>query len=229
MKRSEINAIMRENLSFLQEMNYLLPPFATWTPEEWKKKGPECREIVDQQLGWDITDFGQGKFDELGLFLFTVRNGTLEELKKDNGKTYAEKLLIARADQVTPHHFHFQKMEDIINRGGGEVEIQFWNATDNEQLAESEVALSFDGVRRTLKAGEKVYLLPGESVCIPSRIYHTFVARRKKVLFGEVSRVNDDYLDNRFLAPVGRFAEIEEDEKPLYLLYDDYKAYYPYA
>ena len=229
MKRSEINAIMRENLSFLEEMNYLLPPFATWSPDEWRTKGPECREIVGQQLGWDITDFGQSRFDELGLFLFTVRNGTLDELKKENGKIYAEKLLIARDNQVTPNHFHFQKMEDIINRGGGSVEIRFWQATADEELADSDVALSFDGVRRTMKAGEKVLLSPGESVCIPSRIYHTFVARNGKVLMGEVSRVNDDYVDNRFLEPVGRFAEIDEDEDPLYLLYDDYKKYYKYA
>jgi D-lyxose ketol-isomerase len=39
----------------------------------------------------------------------------------------------------------------------------------------------------------------------------------------EVSLVNDDNTDNRFLEPVGRFAEIEEDEKPLFLLRDDYE------
>ena len=120
-------------------------------------------------------------------------------------------------------------MEDIINRGGGDVEIQFWNATDDEGLSDSDVTLSFDGVRKAFKAGEKVYLAPGESVCIPRRIYHTFAARKDKVLMGEVSRVNDDYLDNRFLEPIGRFADIEEDEKPIYLLYDDYKDYYRYA
>ena len=82
MKRSEINTIMRESLDFMKRMNFFLPPFASWIPEEWKKKGPECSEIIEQQLGWDITDFGSGDFYSTGLFLFTIRNGTLEELKK---------------------------------------------------------------------------------------------------------------------------------------------------
>ena len=58
MKRSEINTIMREALAFLREKQFLLPPFATWTPADWRTKGAECQEIIDQQLGWDITDLG---------------------------------------------------------------------------------------------------------------------------------------------------------------------------
>ena len=46
-----------------------------------------------------------------------------------------------------------------------------------------------------------------------------------KILIGEVSGVNDDRVDNKFLEEIGRFPEIEEDEEPLYLLYDDYKKY----
>ncbi len=34
-----------------------------------------ARAIIDARLGWDITDYGLGRFDEEGLFLFTVRNG----------------------------------------------------------------------------------------------------------------------------------------------------------
>ena len=228
MKRSEINAIIQLSKNFLNTMNFKLPPFAFWTPEEWKNRGGECRQIVEQQLGWDITDFGGGDFGKLGLAIFTVRNGTFKELEKENGKIYAEKILISQPGQITPTHFHYQKMEDIINRGGGELEIRFWNSTEEEKLAETDVTLSFDGIVRTFGAGETVYLKPGESVCIPSHIYHLFTGREGKgtVLIGEVSRVNDDYVDNRFLDPLGRFAEIEEDEAPLHLLYDDYKKYY---
>ena len=32
-----------------------------------------------------------------------------------------------------------------------------------------------------------------------------------------------------FLEPVGRFPDIDEDESPVFLLYDDYKRYYRYA
>lgn len=43
-----------------------------------------------------------------------------------------------------------------------------------------------------------------------------------KALIGEVSKVNDDRVDNRFYEPTGRFPEIEEDEAPLYLLGNEY-------
>jgi D-lyxose ketol-isomerase len=231
MKRSEINRIMQEGLEFLDAMKFKLPPFATWTPKQWKDKGAECREIVEQQLGWDITDFGSGNYLHVGLLLFTLRNGTLEELKKADGKVYAEKILIVRENQITPTHFHFQKMEDIINRGGGGLEIQFWNATEQEQLADTDVHLSTDGVSIMLEAGGKIVLEPGQSVCIKQRQYHKFraVEGTGTVLVGEVSRVNDDYVDNRFYEPAGRFAEIEEDEPPIFLLYDDYAKYYRYS
>jgi len=231
MKRSEINKVMQEGLTFLDAMKFKLPPFATWTLQQWKEKGEECREIVEQQLGWDITDFGSGDFLHIGLLLFTLRNGTLEELKTADGKIYAEKILIVRENQITPTHFHFQKMEDIINRGGGDLEIQFWNATEQEQLADTDVHLSTDGIRIRVKAGGKIVLEPGQSVCIRQRQYHMFqaVEGTGTVLVGEVSRVNDDYVDNRFYEPVGRFAEIEEDEPPFFLLYDDYAKYYRYS
>jgi D-lyxose ketol-isomerase len=68
-------------------------------------------------------------------------------------------------------------------------------------------------------------------VCIKQRQYHKFraVEGTGTVLVGEVSRVNDDYVDNRFYEPAGRFAEIEEDEPPIFLLYDDYAKYYRYS
>ncbi|MFR1280879.1 MAG: D-lyxose/D-mannose family sugar isomerase [Parabacteroides distasonis] len=32
-------------------------------------------------------------------------------------KSYCEKIMMVREGQVTPVHFHWKKMEDIINRG----------------------------------------------------------------------------------------------------------------
>jgi D-lyxose ketol-isomerase len=227
MKRSEINHIIRESLAFLKEHQFLLPPFAAWTPADWHRKGPEVQEIVDQQLGWDITDFGSGEFDKTGLFLFTIRNGSPADLDNPLGKSYCEKIMIVRENQVTPEHFHFHKMEDIINRGGGNLVIRMWNATDDERLGDTPVTVSMDGVRVTVPAGGTVTLAPGESVTLPQRNYHRFWGEPGKgtVLVGEVSRVNDDHTDNRFLdAP--RFSQIEEDEEPLRLLVGDYERYY---
>lgn len=229
MKRSQINRIMRDSLRFLGKMNFLLPPFATWTPEQWRRKGPECREIVLQQLGWDITDFGSGDFAKVGLFLFTIRNGIFSELKSTRGKDYAEKIMIVQPGQVTPTHFHHHKMEDIINRGGGDLVIQLWKSTLADGLAKPNVTVSVDGVQTTVYTGGKIKLSPGESVCLPPRLYHKFWGAGATTLVGEVSRVNDDRVDNHFHQPVGRFPVIEEDEAPMHLLYNEYAKYYRYA
>ena len=231
MKRSEINAIMRKALGFLAEHKFLLPPFAHWSLPDWRTKGPECREIVEAQLGWDITDFGCGDFSKIGLFLFTLRNGTLAELKKVQGKVYAEKILIVEPGQITPTHFHFRKMEDIINRGGGDLVIRLWNSTPDNGLAQTPVTVKRDGVEQTVPAGGTIVLAPGDSVCLPQRLYHRFWGAEDKgtVLVGEVSRVNDDQVDNHFHEPVGRFPRIEEDEPPLHPLYNDYAHYYRHA
>lgn len=229
MKRSEINGIMKRGIKFLASQKFLLPPFAYWTPADWRRKGPECREIVEQQLGWDITDFGSGDFDKVGLFLFTIRNGVLTDLKKNaGGKTYAEKIMIVEENQVTPTHFHHHKMEDIINRGGGNLVIRLWNATATDGLAKTPVTVSMDGVKVKVPAGGTIKLRPGDSVTLPQRNYHSFWGEKGKgtVLVGEVSRVNDDRTDNRFFNAGGRFPEIEEDVAPLHLLGCDYARYY---
>ncbi len=226
MKRSQINAIMRSADEFIRQHGFLLPPFAYWTPDDWRGKGPECAEIVRNQLGWDITDFGSGDFDRVGLFLFTVRNGHPDNWKKMQGKLYAEKILVVQEKQITPMHFHWSKAEDIINRGGGRLAIQLYNSTADEQLADTQVEVSTDGVVRRVKSGDILRLEPGESITLPTRLYHKFWGEGGKVLVGEVSLVNDDRTDNRFHETVGRFPNIVEDTAPLHLLSGDYGKYY---
>lgn len=229
MKRSEINQIIREADAFIRDQGFHLPPFAYWTPDEWRSKDESVAEIVEKRLGWDITDFGSGDYARTGLFLFTLRNGDLAALQTGRGKLYAEKLLIVDVDQVTPLHFHWLKTEDIINRGGGKLMIQLYNATPDEQLADTPVTVSTDGVVRTVEAGGVIALAPGESITLPPYCYHKFWGAESRVLVGEVSTVNDDSADNRFFDPVGRFPEIEEDEPPLHLLVSDYDRYYSLA
>lgn len=180
-------------------------------------------------MGWDITDFGQGRYETCGLILFTIRNGSLAELEARRGKLYCEKLMVVGVNQVTPMHFHWNKVEDIIDRGGGRLVIQLYNATAGDGLADSAVAVSIDGVKRVVKAGDQVQLAPGESITLPPRLYHKFWGAQERVLVGEVSLVNDDQSDNRFYEPLGRFPEIEEDEPPLHLLVTDYAKFYKYA
>ena len=227
MKRSEINAIMREADEFIRSRGFYLPPFAYWSPDEWAAKGEDVSEIVENRLGWDITDFGKGDFRHYGLFLFTIRNGHPDNWQKRTGKLYAEKIMIVEDGQITPMHFHWNKMEDIINRGGGKLLIQLYNSTPDEGLdTKSAVHVSIDGVQHTFEAGGIARLDPGESISLVQGCYHKFWGEGR-ILIGEVSLVNDDLLDNRFHEPTtGRFPVIEEDVPPLYLLCSDYEKYY---
>lgn len=220
MKRSEINALIGQSLSFAESKGFLLPPFARWTPREWARKGSEADEIRDCMLGWDLTDFGMGKFHQLGLVLFTIRNGRLRDRRYI--KTYCEKMLISEVNQVCPMHYHWNKAEDIINRGGGILAVQLYNSARGKRLARSAVTVSVDGVRRQVKAGGIVRLKPGESIFLPSLLFHRFWAEKGKTLIGEVSKVNDDTCDNCFYDKLGRFPKIEEDEPPRYLLFSEY-------
>jgi D-lyxose ketol-isomerase len=218
---------MRQADEFIHQQNFYLPPFAYWTPEEWREKGPEAKEIVASRLGWDITDFGRGDFRKYGLFLFTLRNGSPENWKTLQGKLYAEKILIVEDNQETPMHFHWSKMEDIINRGGGRLCIKLYRATPEEDLDQvSEVHVQVDSIWRWLPPGGIVSLAPGESISLPQYCYHSFWAEDGRVLAGEVSMVNDDDKDNRFHQTVPRYPLVEEDEPLLHLLCTDYPKYY---
>lgn len=223
MQRSEINQILRQAASFIHSFGYIMPPFADWTPETWHQRYGETEAIRKASLGWDITDYGLGKFDEVGLFLFTVRNGNEADLAKGMGMLYAEKIMISRKDQLSPMHFHKVKAEDIINRGGGQLVIELFQSTpDGSTDPEKDVTVYCDGIARTVKAGGKISLGPGESVTLLPGVYHAFWGEKADVLIGEVSTVNNDLTDNYFRDKVGRFPSIVEDEAPYRLLVGDY-------
>ena len=220
MKRSEINKIIRGAERFMARRQFLLPPWASWTKNDWVKNKDSINEIVSAGLGWDITDFGSGKFLKQGLVLVTIRNGG-ENLY---GKPYAEKIMVVQEKQETPLHFHWNKMEDIINRGGGNLCFQLYGSTADEELSTDPVKIQVDGIEKTIPAGGMITLSPGESLTLMPGIYHRFYAEEGKgpVLTGEVSMVNDDAADNRFYEAPRRFPEIEEDEPPYRYLTMDY-------
>ena len=219
MKRSEINAIIRESIDFFRRENFHLPPFAWISPEEWKDKKAEHAEVVRCGLGWDVTDFGLGKFFEVGLLLVTLRNGSVDGAR-EGGKNYCEKIIHLRKNQTCPMHYHKSKTEDIINRSGATLCFKLAMA-DNNELSSEPFYVSRDGRKARCLPGAALELSPGESLTLPSYLYHSFWAKGGDVLVGEVSRVNDDVSDNFFFEPVPRFSEIEEDESPLYLLVNE--------
>ena len=165
MKRSHVNEILKEADAFIRSFGYILPPFAYLSPEEMKATDHSL--YVERSMGWDITDYGQGKFDELGLFLFTVRNGIAADLKKGTGMLYAEKIMISRDMQISPMHRHYLKAEDIINRGGGKLVLELF-APDEEGKIDrvKDVVVPIDGRMKTFSAGSCVRLDPGESITL---------------------------------------------------------------
>ncbi len=224
MKRSDINEIMQEADAMIRRFGFVLPPFAYMQPKDLVEHIGKAPGIASGRLGWDITDYGQGDFAKLGLFLFTLRNGRLSDLRMGGGMCYAEKLLISRQDQISPMHRHVLKAEDIINRGGATLAIELFGSDASGAFDETAGGEVFcDGARKPFRPGEVLMLAPGESVTLMPGDWHAFWGDGGDVLIGEVSTVNDDETDNIFRDPIGRFSDIEEDVAPLHLLVSDYE------
>ena len=224
MKRSIVNEIIAESDKFMRSFGFVMPPFAYLNPTGLKSYVTDGGAMVrDHMLGWDITDYGQGNYEDLGLFLFTVRNGSDANVTRGMGMLYAEKMLISNENQISPMHHHIKKTEDIINRGGATLVIElFTRAPDGSCDPNAPAEVMTDGRMRTLKAGECLRLEPGESVTLEPWHWHAFWGEGGRVLIGEVSNVNDDRTDNIFREPIGRFGTIEEDTDPVHLLVSDY-------
>lgn len=224
MLRSDVDRLIDEAIAIFASHDVRLPPFGYWTPGEWASRGAECDEIRDCRLGWDITDFGSDRFDEIGLTIFTVRNGH-PTLPRYRSTIYCEKLLLVGENQKTPMHRHIRKQEDIICRAGGNLVCQVYNTAPDGGLADSDVALSLDGIAHIVAAGHLFVLEPGASIRLTPGIYHEFWAEpgTGPSVVGEVSTVNDDEGDNIFLSAPARFPAITEDAPVRHLLCTEYR------
>ena len=224
MKRSEINAVIKKFEAMLAEYKFALPPYLSFTPEEWQTKNHEYDEIRDNALGWDVTDYGEGHFDTLGLALITLRTGNAHNPKYK--KTYCEKIMMCDSGQVSPMHYHKDKMEDIIVRGGNDVIFTFYNVDpETGKYLDTDVILNSDGRSYKAPAGAQVRLHPGQSMTLYPYLSHEFIIPEGgPSLIGEVSKTNDDNTDNFFRQPLGRYPHVEEDEAPYRLLCTEYPA-----
>jgi D-lyxose ketol-isomerase len=218
LKRSEIESAIDAAVALAERHGFPLPPFASWTREQWIARAAELRVPLERGLGWDVTDFGRGDFARTGLTLLTLRNGTLAEQAAGLGQTYAEKLLHVRVGQETPFHLHPRKTEDILNRGGGELVVELVHPDEQE----ASVRALVNGAPQTIVPGERLRLAPGEGVQVPRGIRHRFWAEGAEVLGGEVSSVNDDEGDNVFLVASPRYPGIDEDVPARRLLVGEY-------
>lgn len=223
MKRSVINNAIDTAMDVLNKHSFHLPPFAYWTPDKWHKIGQNSERIVLNGLGWDVSDYGAGDFENFGTVFFTIRNGNSKQ--PELGTPYAEKIMVLQPGQRLPLHFHWTKTEDIINRGGGILVMELYNAKEDDSLdTDSPVEFYCDGCKRSIDAGEFFELMPGESITLTPRMYHRFWASRNGgiLICGEVSSVNDDNTDNCFAEEVSRYTFVDEDEAPRYILCNEY-------
>lgn len=217
---------MAEADDLIRKHGFVLPPFAYWTPDEFRSRKEMARNVIDARCGWDITDYGAGDYDRMGLFLFTLRNGRLSDLQRGGGMCYAEKLLISKQDQLSPMHTHVIKAEDIINRGGATLIVELYGSDDQGRFAKDKGGTVLcDGIRVDFAPGQKLQLAPGESVTLMPGDWHAFWGEGGDVLIGEVSTVNDDETDNIFREPIGRFTQVVEDADPTHLLVSDYASW----
>jgi len=220
MKRSEVNRLIIAAEALIARHGFAIPSWGRWSPSDWAAHPDVSAFCRAHQMGWDVTDFGAGRFKERGLVLLCLRNGIQG---RPDERPYAEKLLIVGEGQETPMHFHRVKMEDIIVRGGGNLIVEVQNTDSEGYLAADLVTVECDGAKHVVRARAEIRLRPGESITMSRGLAHRFYGEPGSgtVLVGEVSQVNDDITDNYFPEPVGRFAEIIEDEPPYRVLWNE--------
>ena len=225
MKRSEINSAIRWAEELLSKHHITLPEFARYAPNKAEMADPKRESLVKTMLGWDVTDFNLDDFEHCGAVLFTVRNGSIYD--DSIGTPYAEKYILMKdgCEQEIPMHYHVHKTEDIINRAGGTLCVQvYMNGADGKPDPTAPVPLLCDGVRYEAKAGEIIEITTGNSITLTPYVYHRFYTKLGSgdLVVGEVSKINDDNIDNVFADPKDRFSAIDEDEAPYRLLVNEY-------
>ena len=223
MKRSEIDKILRRNISLISKMGISLPPQAYWDLKTWSQNRSSAEEMRRRGIGWDLTDWGSGDFRKIGLLLYTLSNGLIDSIsKKAIDQPYAQKLLIAGKGQITPTHHHWSKMEDIIVLSGRGLKVKLNNVKPqrDELDLQNDVKIIRNNTWAIYPAGTIITLAPGERIRVEQNHYHKFWGHRGIVLVEEVSTVNNDKEDNCFLPQdhVSRFPDIEEDKEPEHLL-----------
>ena len=220
MKRSEINLAISRAKQMMEEYSWTLPIWGYWTKKKYEQNPKMKKYCKDHQMGWDVTDFGKGLFAQQGITLFCIRNG-IQGNNED--KPYAEKLLFMEDNQEIPYHSHKVKLEDIINRGGGDMALEFVEIDDEAQELSNDISVLVDGQVSIIRPHQPLILKRGQSVTVERNIYHKFYAVKGTgmVMAGEVSQVNDDNNDNYFLETVGRFSQIEEDEEAIHPLWNE--------
>jgi D-lyxose ketol-isomerase len=138
--------------------------------------------------GWALPPHPRWDVTDCGLGRFAEIGLVLVNLA--DHPEYCEKLMYAKRHQVLPLHTHRRKKEDIICRAG-RLAIELWKGHPKRTRKGSRFSLLRNGEPIKVRSGETIVLQAGERVTI------------------------DDAHDNFFVDPrIGRFPQIEEDERP---------------
>jgi len=218
-RRSDANRAIAAAAAAFAEARIHLPPLAFWRPRDWHEHRSDALEVMKAGLGWDVVEWRPGRFAEHGLVLFTLRNVARTD-RSNGGDGYAEKIMRVQSRQRTPLHAHYRKMEDIVNRGGGDLVMELQAGRHDR----GECQFLLNGVSKRIgRGGEAVVLSPGESITLRPGVYHAFYASGGAVIAGEISTRNDDVVDNDFREPTERFPRFEEDVPAERLVVADYR------
>ncbi len=217
MKRSEIDAAIDAAEALFTHHGLRLPPFAALDAATMRERLREPGSAIRRgRLGWDVSDFGSGRFAETGIVAFTLRNGDLAALGSGRGRLYCEKALMVREGQWIPAHTHRVKTEDLINRGDATVVVDLFSDGGEE------VRVLLDDRYLSFRGHATVRLGPGEGVTLEPGVWHRIGAEGGDAFIVEVSLVNDDLTDNVFRDALPRFPAIEEDAPARWLTCADY-------
>ncbi|MFO1150002.1 MAG: D-lyxose/D-mannose family sugar isomerase [Alsobacter sp.] len=224
MLRSFIDARIDEALALCRRHGYALPPFARWSPQEAVRHPAALEAMASGGLGWNVVEFGSGTFARSGLVVFTSRMGPAADLTGGGGRLYAEKILVAQDGQVTPHHYHVVKTEDIVNRGGARFVVELVAVDREGRPTDAPIRVRKDVEMLEVPPRGRVALEPGESIVLEPFVAHAFWAEGGAVLGGEVSLVNDDATDNYFVPALAPMDPVVEDEPARFVTVGDLAA-----
>ena len=198
MKRSAINAIMRESEAFMRSFGFILPPFSRWSPDEMRARKGEIDGITGASLGWDITDFGLGDFEQTGLFLFHRAQRPLCRSAARTRHALCRKgddRPQGSGDANAPASSEGRRHHQSRRRHAGDRAV--WRYRRPVRPVQG-TRVATDGIWRELAPGHKLRLSPGESVTLMPGDWHAFWGEGADVFVAEVSTVNDDNTDNIF-------------------------------
>jgi len=104
----------------------------------------------------------------------------MADLQRGGGMCHAEKLWIARHNQVTPTHTHTHKAEDIINGGGARLAVELYGSDANGQYDPTAGgAVQCDGLVRPFRAGEVILLARSIGDAAAGRLARLLGRRRR--------------------------------------------------